>query len=916
MNPLYAVIMNNSRKYLLLLLCACALFLAPCSQARVATAPQKATIINPRCEYLESPLGIDSPHPRFTWEFKGKLKNFVQQKYEVRIALDPDLLTSGKINSGKTNSGKVDSGKINSEKADSGKEPIIWTSGSIESGIPQAIYTGSQPLQPHTRYYWNVSVWSSKGTCYTSEVHTFETGKMTPADWQARWITDANDREFEPAPLFRKEFTAGKPIVSARAYISATAYYEMFINGTRAGNHYLDPGYTHYDKRILYVTHDLTSLLAQGTNAVAVALGNGFYNCQSRAVWDFEKARWRDRPRLLCELRLTYADGTVDIISTNDSWKTHTGPYTYNNIYSGDRYDARLEEEGWNRPAFDDRAWTPARLTTSPAPLLVAQQMPPIRSTRELKPVAVRSFGPRIHVFDLGENIAGVCRLRVKGEAGTTFTLRHGELLKTDGRLEPGNIDVYYRPEKPGEVFQTDVFTLKGSGQEETFTPQFTYHGFRYVEVTSDRDVTLTTDNLTGLFLHTDLAPVGQFTCSNPLLNKIWKATDRSYRGNIHSIPTDCPQREKNGWTADAHIAIDLALLMFDGITLYEKWMNDFIDNQRPDGCIAGIVPSDAWGYGEWPGPVWDAALFIIPNALYNYYGDKRSIERLYPTMLRYLDYLKAKEKDGILTFGLGDWVFYKSQTPVDYTSTVYYYLDYRLMERFTTLLGKDASHYRQKAEELKRLINQKFFDPVTGIYANGTQTAQAIALYAGIVPSEHEQPVADNLHKTVAGNNYFLDFGLLGSKSVPAMLAKYGYIEDAYRMVTKTEAPSWGYWVETQGYTTLAETWTLSPKFHDASLNHVFMGDVSAWMMQVLAGINHDSAQPGFSHIVIRPYFPEDLQWVKGEYRSVRGLIRSEWKKEGNRVTLVVEIPVGATATVYANGAHTVGSGVHRFKF
>ena len=283
-----------------------------------------------------------------------------------------------------------------------------------------------------------------------------------------------------------------------------------------------------------------------------------------------------------------------------------------------------------------------------------------------------------------------------------------------------------------------DVFTLKGTGEEEVFMPSFAYHGFQHVGVESSAPVTLTKESLTGLFMHTAVEPVGSFSCSNPLLNKIWKATMEAYRSNLHSIPTDCPQREKNGWTADAHVAIDLALLGFDGITLYEKWMNDFIDNQREAGEISGIIPSSGWGYGEWPGPVWDAAMFIIPNALYDYYGETRSIENLYPTMLRYLDYLKTKEKDGgYLTFGLGDWVYWKSTTNNTYTSTAYYYLDYTLMARFAELLGKDAAPYRQKADELKDLVNRKFFNPETGVYAEGTQTAQAIALYLGIVPGK-----------------------------------------------------------------------------------------------------------------------------------------------------------------------------------
>jgi alpha-L-rhamnosidase len=436
------------------------------------------------------------------------------------------------------------------------------------------------------------------------------------------------------------------------------------------------------------------------------------------------------------------------------------------------------------------------------------------------------------------------------------------------------------------------------------------------VEIQSSKPVKLTVNNLTGLFMHTDLAKVGSFSCSNALLNKIWNASIQSYKSNIYSIPTDCPQREKNGWTADAHVTVDLGLLNFDGILFYEKWMYDFVDNQNKKGEISGIIPSSGWGYGEWPGPVWDAALFIIPDALYHYYNDTKAISIVYKTCETYLEYLKKKEKDGLLTFGLGDWVYYKAITPNDYTSSCYYYYDYVMMTRFARLTGKDATLYEQKSNRIKELINVKYFDPITGVYANGTQTAQALALYLGIVPQGKEQMVAGRLHEAVMKTNYFLDFGLLGCKTVPAMLTKYGYVEDAFKMLTKETAPSWGYWVKEKGYSTLAETWTLSPEFHDASINHVFMGDVSAWMTNSLAGINLDPAIPGFSHFIIRPYFVKELDRAKGEYLSVNGMIRSEWKREGKKIHLTVTVPANTTATIYADKIYNVVSGIHYYTF
>lgn len=826
-----------------------------------------------RTEYQVAPLGIDTQSPRFTWEYDGKDNSFVVKAYEVRIGTKPDSLSP---------------------------------------------YSDTLRLLPHTRYYWNVAVRDEKGRPgRTSETATFETAKFSLSDWSAKWITDRHDKEYEPAPMFRKSFdTGGKKVREARAYVAAAGYQELFINGKKVGADYLDPGFTYFDQRTLYVTHDVTSLLQTGENVVSAVLGNGFYNMQSVALWKLEQAPWRDRPRLLAELRIVYDDGTVETVVTDETWRTATGPYTYNCLYSGDKYDARLERDGWQTVGFDDSGWQQAHLVAAPAPLLVSRQMPGIRVTETFEPVSLKRFGDRLYVYSFPKNFSGFCRLKVKGERGTRIVVRHGELLKPDGRLEQANIDVYYHPVKPDEFFQTDMFTLKGTGEEEVFTPSFTYHGFQYVEIESSRPIELEKENLTGLFVHTDLRPVGSFACSMPLLNKIWDATMQSYRSNLHSIPTDCPQREKNGWTADAHVAVDLGLLGFDGITFYEKWMDDFRDCQARDssGGIAAMIPA-VGGYG-WVGPVWDAALFIIPDALYHYYGDTACIAKMYPCMLRYLDYMKTREADGgYIQYGLGDWLFWKRKAQVEFTSTAYYFREYQLMARFAGILGKDSLPFTRKADALKELINRKFFNPETGVYANGTQTGQALALYFGLVPDGKEQMVADKLHEYLEADDFFLNFGLIGTKTVPAMLAKYGYMDDAMKMITKTDAPSWGYWIDKLGYTTLPETWTLSPVFKDASLNHVFFGDVAAWMMNQLAGINYDPVVPGFRRIRITPHFVKELEWAEGRYHSVAGPVRSRWERKDGQVVLTVDIPMGTDAVIeVGDDFRRVGSGTHTF--
>lgn len=829
-----------------------------------------------RCEYLKNPLGIDVATPRFTWEISAD-HNGKQTACRLNVATSPQLLKCGKAD--------------------------IWKSGRVNTDISRMVYQGPA-LQAHTRYYWQVEVWSN-GRKLTSEVASFETAKLSITDWHdAKWISDTFDKEFRKAPLLRKSISLEeKNIKNARLYVSGVGYYEFFINGAHVSDRKLEPGYTHFDKRVLYSTYDVTSMLQHGENVLAAELGNGWLNIQSLSVWEFEKARWRMRPRMIAELRITYNDGTVQTIPTDRTWKTNSGACSFNNLYSGEVYDARLVHKGWTTPGFDDKKWMPAIEVEAPAKILTSQQMPPIRVVREVKPVSMRKIDDYTYMYDMGENMTGVCRIQVQGPTGTCVTLAHGELIHDDGTLNQGNIEIYFKREKNGlpqhvdpfERIQNDTYFLSGNGME-TYEPRFTYHGFRYVEVTSTRPLTLTQESLTGLCMHTDVESVGNFACSNEILNKLVEASCNSYLGNLFSIPTDCPQREKNGWTADGYVGMDYGLLFYDGITVYEKWMNDFIDNQRERGDLSGIIPSSGWGYADWIGPVWDAALFIIPNNLYKYYGDTRAIEKMWDTCVRYLQYLETREKDGKLTYGIGDWVFYKAKTDTHFTSTAFYWLDNVLMAKFADLTGHDGTKYRAKADNLKELINNEWFDAEKKMYANGTQAAQSVGLALGLVPEEHAQAVADNLVRMIRDNGHQLDFGMLGSKFVPAMLVKYGYADDAYKMIIRPEAPSWANWIH-RGLTTLPETWVLDKDFKDASLNHAFLGDISAWMMNSLAGINPNPKKPGFAGIIIRPQFIKGISWAKGEYRSVRGLIRSEWKREGNQIELNIIIPANTEA-------------------
>lgn len=841
-----------------------------------------------RCEYIIEPIGIDIPMPRFTWHVSSKSK-FTQYKYKIDIATTKQLLSDNKADA--------------------------WQSGFIDSKDNFAIYKGSS-LKAHTIYFWRITLSNNEGKEIVSSISTFETAKMDENDWIANWISDDKNKDFKPSPIFRKSFEANKIIKKARLYISGVGYYVAFFNGKRVGENYLDPGYTHFDKRILYVTHDVTDLIQKGSNAIAVVLGNGWYNIQSKAIWLFENAKWRDRPKLICEIHVEYSNGDKEIVKTDPTWKVSAGGYQFNNLYSGDIFDANLEQVGWKLNSFNDSGWKNAIITNAPANKIEAQMMPPIQIVKEIKPVSMNKIDNNIYVFDIGQNISGFCRLKVKGNANTKIYIRYGELLKASGRLEQGNIDIYFKPIDKSETIQTDIFTLKGSKEKEVFMPEFTYHGFQYVEIESSQPVILEKSDLTAMFVHTNADRIGKFRCSNDLLNKIYDASLQSYLCNLHSIPTDCPQREKNGWTADAFIASDVAFLNFDVIKVYEKWITDFIDNQNEEGEISGIVPSSGWGYGGKYGPAWNAALFIIPDVIHTYYGDINGINNIYNSCKKYLDFLKQKENpEGLLTQGYGDWVTPNTKTPVDYVVSCYYYLDYLLMEKFSKILGYDSSSYSLKASLIKEQINMKYFNADSCIYSNGSQTAMAMALYLQLPSKSHEQKVADKLAENVKNNNYFLDFGIHGSRYVLEMLSKYGYAEYAYKMATKETPPSWGYWI-TKGQTTLAETWTLSPKFRDASLNHPSFGNVAAWMTKDLAGINYDRSSPGFKHFFIRPSYVKDLEWVEGEYKSIHGVIKSSWRKKGDIITLKVVIPSNTSATVFTDKNIEIGAGSHVFNF
>lgn len=844
-----------------------------------------------RCEYREQPLGIDVPNPRLSWQLAGA-KAITQTGYRIQVASDKKLLMSGK--------------------------PDVWDSQTQPGNQQQVDFKGNA-LQSHTRYWWRVAIRAGNKS-FQSAPAWFETAKMQASDWAAEWITDRHDIEYNASPRFRKIFSAKSKIVSARCYISGLGYYQLYINGSCLNPHSLDPGFTDYSKRILYNVYDITGNLKRGDNCIGIQLGNGWFNEQTPTVWNFHKAPWRKRPQVISEVHITYADGTREVIKTGADWLTATGPVLFNNIHAGTTYDATKEEEGWAIAGFNATGWQPSVVTTATARLMEAQAMPAIAVSEILKAKSVKKINDTCYVFDMGINFAGVPRLHIAGAKGTRIHLRHAEMTDASGRIDQRNINMHLRPRNARDVIQLDIYHLKGEGKE-TFVPDFTYHGFRYIEMTSDKPIDISKVSMEALRMHSKVQRAGSFKSSNPLLNNIFDICSNSYLSNLFGIPTDCPTREKNGWMADGFMVQEAGMLSYNSGSIYAKWVKDMTDAQSANGDVPGIVPT-SWNWNsEWAGPVWDAAIFIVPSLLYQYYGDVESIRNVYPTAQRYLKYLATIENDkGLLKDGLGDWLYYKAVTPNDFMVSCYYYWDYVLMSRMAVLLGKpeEGKEYAAKAEDLKARINKHYFDQQKLTYANQTQLSYALPLYMNIVPEEHRGTLAKKLQETIAANNYSLDFGFIGSLIVPEVLSRFGYTETVYKMVTKETLPSWGYWIKNYDATSLFETWDVGRNIGDASRNHPSMGAIAAWMYKALAGIQMDESAPAFKKIIIQPAFVKDLQFAEGYHESVYGTIRSTWKRNGNKVQLDVVIPAGCTASVLLPGqaARQVASGKHSFSF
>lgn len=840
----------------------------------IQTQAKQGQPFNLRCEYLTNPIGVDAAAPRLHWQLNDNRQGAIQSAYRVVVGTDSVDVAKGK-----------------------GKS---WDSDKIKSSVQRVVYEGKE-LQPFTKYYWMVIPWDKdKKKCSPSAVASFETGMMNMSNWKGQWISDSEDVALKPAPYFRKQFATSGKIKSARIYMATAGLHELYVNGQRVGDQRLDPMYTRFDRRTLYVTYDITSLMSSPQVALGVLLGNGWYNHQSTAVWDFHKAMWRARPKFCLDLRITYQDGRTEVITSGTDWKTSLSPIVFNSIYTAEHHDARLDQPGWNTPGFNDSKWAGVLAVKAPSQNIVSQVMHPIRFVEEIEPASVKKKSATEYLVDLGRNIAGISKISVKGERGTVIRLKHAEMMGKDGKVNMANIDVHYRPTDDTDPFQTDIYTLKGEGVE-TFYPHFNYKGFQYVEVTSDRPIEIT--GFKGIFMHSDVPPVGQVSSSNSTLNKIWKATNVSYLSNLMGYPTDCPQREKNGWTGDAHIAIETGLYNFDGITIYEKWLADHRDEQKPDGVLPAIIPSAGWGYSWANGPDWTSTIAIIPWNIYLFYGDSKLLADCYDNIKLYVDHITEISPNGLTDWGLGDWVPVKSVSPKELTSSIYYYVDATILAKAARILNhpEDYRKYSALASKISSAINAKYLNQQTGIYGSGLQTELSAPLFWGVVPENLKAKVAENLAKRVIADNKHLDVGLLGTKTILNALSENGYADLAYEVASQETFPSWGWWI-VNGATSLYENWPIDAT-RDISLNHIMFGEIGAWYYKAPGGLKPDEANPGFKNMILEPHFVKGLDQFQYSYAGPYGTIQSSWIRSGNKITYTVAIPANSSATLKLSG-------------
>jgi hypothetical protein len=833
------------------------------------------------CEARSNPVGIDTARPRLGWKLKSPIPGDTQTAYQILAATSLEKLATGQAD--------------------------LWDSGRVASRDTLSISYSGAALQPFQRVFWKLRVWdaAAQPSSYTQPA-SFTTALLNPSQWRASWIThpDTSLRS-GPLPLFRKQFEIDKPLHSAIALVSGAGFHEFRVNGAKVGDHVLAPAWTNYRASMLYEAFDITSLLQPGPNVLGVLLGNGFYNVAGGRYTKYTGSF--GRPRLALMLRLKFQDGSTRDVTTDGTWRTHDGPVTFSCIFGGEDYDARLELPGWDRPAFDDSSWLRPGASEAPGGVMLAQSSPPIRVQHTYSSIKVSEPKPGIRVYDLGQNFAGWPRVTASGPAGSTVRMIPGELLNPDGLVT----------QRSSGGPNSFTFTLKGAGQE-TWAPRFTYYGFRYVQVEGDARV----EKLEGQFIHLDAPRTGRFESSNQRFNRIHALIDAAIRSNLQHVMTDCPHREKLGWLEETYLMGPSILYNWDLRSFLPKLMRDMREAQLFNGLVPGIAPEYVtFRAGFRDSPEWGSAAVILPMLDWEWYGDRQALASAYPSMQAYVRYLLSQTKDGLLTYGLGDWYDLgprppgSSQlTPQGVTATATLWYDLQLLQRAAGILGLDADarQYSDQAAATRGAFQNAFYQPAAQSYASGSQTSLAMPLALGIAPPEARAALTNKLVAGIRARGNHTTAGDIGHRYVLVALLEAGRADVVFDMANNEAAPSYAAQLAA-GATSLTEAWDANP---NSSHNHFMLGHLEEWFYSALAGIRPDPSSPGFTRVRIEPQPAGDVTWVKASLETPRGPVAVHWRIDAGVFHLTLDVPPGVTAQVRLPGGQpkSAGSGHHVF--
>ena len=824
-----------------------------------------------RCEFETNPLGIDVQLPRLSWKLETDRLGAEQTAYRIRVG---------------SSIGNDD----------------LWDSGRVESSASVLVEYAGHPVASQQRAYWFVSVWDETGEEVTSDSAWWEMGITTPEEWKAEWIQASlagGPRSTIPVPYLRKEFTVTKPVAKARLYISCLGVYEARLNGARIGDAELAPGWTDYRFRVRYQTYDVLNLLNPECNCLGALLGDGWY-C-GHLGWK-DRQTYGDRPQLIAQLVISYEDGTTATITSDESWKFTFGSILESDMLMGESQDLRREPTNWDQPGFHETGWLPVEVT-DPKTTLVAQFGPLVKVIEEIAPklIVERPNWPTSRwIVDLGQNMVGRIRLKVRGEAGTTVVLRFAERLNTDGSLYVTN----YRGAK-----SIDSFTLAGGG-EEILEPKFTFHGFQYVEISGISS--LNPEDVRGIVLHSAWEPQGEFECSNPLINQLQHNIQWGWKGNSLDVPTDCPQRdERLGWTGDAQVFVRTACFNSNVASFFEKYQQDLEDSQSPEGQIPPVAPfMDITGADG--GPAWSDAFLICPWTIYRYFGDERILSKHYSSMKRWVDSLQLSSRDLIRSYhgftgfsGFGDWLSTNADTPIDLIGTAFSAHCSFLLSQIATILGfdSDAARYLALGEQVKQAFQHRFVTG-EGIVAPGTQTAYVLALRFDLLPKHLRPKAIEYLVNDIERKGWKLSTGFVGTPYLNHVLTEGGRIDVAYKLLLQQEWPSWLYSV-TQGATTIWERWdgwTHDKGFQDPgmnSFNHYAYGAIGDWLYSVVAGIDIAPNSSGYKEILLSPRPGGNITHAQARLSTPYGLVESDWHIEGPKFIWKITIPANSSGSI-----------------